>query len=221
MPRKNRFNKRHNSRKVEHYHFYPQYAAQNYQPRAMGNGWYCVFSPKGEDFYYHTSWLVNRSNYYARTSYGYQDTGLYNIPPLKRSENGPGNTNYNKPFFNFTYQNPNTNLNNNKPNPTNPSVFSTTNTPIFNFSKQPQVTPDFYFSSNHVYAFTAFTFLGLISHVNKKHILIYFTFISIFLELSHLIIPNRSFQFGDLFGNILGVLISILIIKIYNYLEKK
>ena len=90
-----------------------------------------------------------------------------------------------------------------------------------NFNKQPQVTPDFYFSSNHVYAFMALTFLGLISHVNKKHILIYFTFISIFLELSHLIIPNRSFQFGDLFGNILGVLISILIIKIYNYLEKK
>ena len=90
-----------------------------------------------------------------------------------------------------------------------------------NFNKQPQVTPDFYFSSNHVYAFMALTFLGLISHVNKKHILIYFTFISIFLELSHLIIPNRSFQFGDLFGNILGVFISILIIKIYNYLEKK
>ena len=90
-----------------------------------------------------------------------------------------------------------------------------------NISKQPQVTPDFYFSSNHVYAFTALSFLGLISHVNKKHILIYFTFISIFLELSHLIIPNRSFQFGDLFGNILGVFISILIIKIYNYLEKK
>ena len=90
-----------------------------------------------------------------------------------------------------------------------------------NFSKQPQVTPDFYFSSNHVYAFIALTLLGLISHVNKKNILIYLTFISIFLELSHLIIPNRSFQFSDLFGNILGVLISILIIKIYNYLEKK
>ena len=58
------------------------------------------------------------------------------------------------------------------------------------FSKQPQVTPDF-------------------------------IFISTFLELSHLVIPNRSFQFGDLFGNILGVLISILILKIYNYLEKK
>ena len=90
-----------------------------------------------------------------------------------------------------------------------------------NFSKQPQVTPDFYFSSNHVYAFSLLTLFGLISHINKKNIIIYFIFISIFLELSHLIVPNRSFQFGDLFGNILGVLLSILIIKIYNYLEKK
>ena len=90
-----------------------------------------------------------------------------------------------------------------------------------NFSKQPQVTPDFYFSSNHVYAFVVLALFGLISHINKKNIIIYFIFISIFLELAHLVIPNRSFQFGDLFGNILGVLISILIIKIYNYLEKK
>ena len=90
-----------------------------------------------------------------------------------------------------------------------------------NFSKQPQVTPDFYFSSNHVYAFIVLTLFGLISHIKKKNIIIYFIFISIFLELSHLVIPNRSFQFSDLFGNILGVLISILIIKIYNNLEKK
>ena len=90
-----------------------------------------------------------------------------------------------------------------------------------NFSKQPQFTPDFYFSSNHVYAFILLTLFGLISHINKKNIIIYFIFISIFLELAHIVIPNRSFQFGDLFGNILGVLISILIIKIYNYLEKK
>ena len=90
-----------------------------------------------------------------------------------------------------------------------------------NLNKQPQVTPDFYFSSNHVYAFATVTLFGLISHINKKNIIIYFVFISIFLELAHLVIPNRSFQFGDLFGNILGVLISIIIIKIYYYLEKK
>ena len=90
-----------------------------------------------------------------------------------------------------------------------------------NLSKQPQVTPDFYFSSNHVYAFFIVSLLGFISNTNKKFYTIYFIFLSIFLELSHIIIPNRSFQFGDLFGNILGVLISIIIIKIYYYLEKK
>ena len=89
------------------------------------------------------------------------------------------------------------------------------------FSKQPQITPDFYFSSNHVYAFIFLTLFGLISHINKNKIIFYFKFISIFLELAHLVIPNRSFQFSDLFGNILGVLISILILYIYNYLEKK
>tara|TARA_B100001123_G_scaffold417672_1_gene520721 strand:- start:11 stop:379 length:369 start_codon:yes stop_codon:yes gene_type:complete len=90
-----------------------------------------------------------------------------------------------------------------------------------NLNKQPQVTVDFYFSSNHVYAFTFLTLFGLISHINKKIIIVYFMSISIFLELSHIVIPNRSFQFEDLFGNILGVLISIFILKIYNYLEKK
>tara|TARA_Y100000590_G_scaffold386072_1_gene458607 strand:+ start:272 stop:658 length:387 start_codon:yes stop_codon:yes gene_type:complete len=95
------------------------------------------------------------------------------------------------------------------------------------FYKQPQVTSDFAFSflkfsSNHVYAFAILTFIGLISYLNKgKIIIIYFIFLSVFLELSHLIIPNRSFQFDDLFGNIIGVLISVLIIKIYNFLEKK
>ncbi len=89
------------------------------------------------------------------------------------------------------------------------------------FSKQPQITPDFYLSSNHVYAFIFLTLFGLISHINKKKIIFYFIFISIVLELAHLVIPNRSFQFSDLFGNMLGVLISILILYIYNYLEKK
>ena len=90
-----------------------------------------------------------------------------------------------------------------------------------NLSKQPQVTPDFYFSSNHVYAFFIVSLLGFVSNTNKKFYTIYFIFLSIFLELSHIIIPNRSFQFEDLFGNILGVLVSIIIIKIYYYLERK
>ena len=90
------------------------------------------------------------------------------------------------------------------------------------FSKQPQVTPDFILSSNHVYAFVILSFLGLISYINKKNLIVYyFIFLSVILELSHILIPNRSFQFSDLFGNILGVLISIIILKIYFYFEKK
>ena len=90
------------------------------------------------------------------------------------------------------------------------------------FSKQPQVTPDFIFSSNHVYAFLALSLLGFISYIEKKKLIIfYFLFLSIILEVSHLFIPNRSFQLFDLFGNILGVIISIIILKIYFYLVKK
>ena len=94
---------------------------------------------------------------------------------------------------------------------------------IYNdFNKQPQVTSDFVFSSNHVYAFVALTFLGLISYKTKINLMVfYFIFLSVILELSHQLIPNRSFQFSDLFGNILGVLITITILKIYFYLEKK
>ena len=90
------------------------------------------------------------------------------------------------------------------------------------FGIQPQITPDFIFSSNHVYAFAILTILGLVTYKTKqKIIIIYFIFLSILLELLHLFIINRSFQFEDLFGNIIGVLVSVLIFKIYNYLEKK
>ena len=91
-----------------------------------------------------------------------------------------------------------------------------------NAAKQPQITSDFIVSSNHVYAFLALSLLGFISYIEKKKLIIfYFLFLSIILELSHLFIPNRSFQLFDLFGNILGVLISIILLKIYIYLEKK
>ena len=52
--------------------------------------------------------------------------------------------------------------------------------------------------------------MGFISYFNSlKKIILYLIFISIVIELLHLYIPNRSFQFSDLFGNIGGVLISI------------
>ena len=38
--------------------------------------------------------------------------------------------------------------------------------------------------------------------------------LSIILELFHVIIPNRGFEMSDLFGNIVGVILVILIYKI-------
>tara|TARA_B100001996_G_scaffold375915_1_gene356476 strand:+ start:612 stop:980 length:369 start_codon:yes stop_codon:yes gene_type:complete len=91
------------------------------------------------------------------------------------------------------------------------------------FSKQPQITSDFMLiSSNHVYAFLVLSLTGILSYFNfQKVIIFYLFFISIILELFHLLIPNRSFQFSDLFGNIIGVLISLLILIIINFWRKK
>ena len=93
-----------------------------------------------------------------------------------------------------------------------------------NFSKQPQLTSDFFaISSNHVYAFFLLSALGLFGYykVKKYFIIYYLIFISIILEILHLIIPNRTFQFDDLFGNIVGVLLSILLVNVYNFWKKK
>ena len=93
-----------------------------------------------------------------------------------------------------------------------------------NFHKQPQLTSDFFaISSNHVYAFFLLSVLGLFGYykVKKFFIINYLIFISIILEILHLIIPNRGFQFADLFGNIVGVLLSIILINIYNIWRKK
>ena len=82
---------------------------------------------------------------------------------------------------------------------------------------QPQITRDFIISSNHVYAFVLLSGLGVFSFHNTKKInfLIFYLFLlSIFLELFHIIIPNRGFEMSDLFGNIGGVIFVILIYKI-------
>ena len=89
-------------------------------------------------------------------------------------------------------------------------------------SIQPKLTRDFLVSSNHLYAFILISILGFLSYSkNIKKIVLYLLSISIILELLHFIVPNRSFQFSDLFGNIAGVLISILILILFNFWRKK
>ena len=85
---------------------------------------------------------------------------------------------------------------------------------------QPQLTRDFIIiSSNHVYVFSIISLLGLIAYPEKKYlkkIVIYLFFISFFLELAHLFVPERGFEIKDLAGNIVGVVISLIIFKILN-----
>ena len=88
---------------------------------------------------------------------------------------------------------------------------------------QPQISPDFIVSSNHVYAFSVLSILGYLSYISKKLdlVFIYLFFISIFLELSHLIIPNRGFEYSDLFGNIIGVLIIYIYFQFYKIYSQR
>ena len=88
-------------------------------------------------------------------------------------------------------------------------------------SIQPQITPDLpLISSNHFYAFFVLSVMGYLTFTKKTHInylIIYLLLLAIILEILHLIIPERSFQWSDLFGNLLGV--TIVIITFY-FLKK-
>ena len=86
-----------------------------------------------------------------------------------------------------------------------------------NTSIQPQITRDFLISSNHFYVFIILSTIGILAYRNNKKInflINYLFLLSIILELFHIIIPNRGFQFSDLFGNIIGVIVVVIIYKI-------
>ena len=87
---------------------------------------------------------------------------------------------------------------------------------------QPQITSDFIVSSNHCIAFTFISIIGFLSFRKKKEIkllIFYLIFLSTILEIFHLIIPERSFQWADLLGNLLGVVIVIFINSFINIYE--
>ena len=89
-----------------------------------------------------------------------------------------------------------------------------------NCKVQPQITSDFIISSNHFYAFGLITVLGYLTYLKSKRlslVVYYLILIAILLEILHIVIPERCFQFTDLFGNLLGVFIVVLI----NFFIKK
>ena len=94
-----------------------------------------------------------------------------------------------------------------------------------NCNIQPQITGNFIVSfnysiaSNHFYVFFILSALGIFAYQNTKKIkfiTIYLFLLSIVLELFHLIIPVRGFEWSDLFGNILGLIFVIVIYKVKN-----
>ena len=79
------------------------------------------------------------------------------------------------------------------------------------------ITSNFFISSNHLYAFIFLSVLGFFAYRNTKKIkflIIYLFSLSIILELLHIIIPIRTFEYEDLIGNILGVILVIIAYKI-------
>ena len=84
---------------------------------------------------------------------------------------------------------------------------------------QPQITPDFIISSNHFYVFVLISIIGFLTFIKEnqvKILIIYLFIISIVLELLHLVIPYRTFQWSDIFGNLIGVVVVILIRNLIN-----
>ena len=54
-------------------------------------------------------------------------------------------------------------------------------------------------------------FFSFSKSIQGKYLTVYLIFLASILEILHLVIPERSFQWSDLFGNLLGVLIVIFI----------
>ena len=91
-----------------------------------------------------------------------------------------------------------------------------------NYKVHPQITRDFIISSNHFYTFTFLSILGLLTFhktIHLKSLILYLFFLSLILEILHLIIPERGFEFTDLFGNIFGVSIIMGFYKLFKYYE--
>ena len=84
---------------------------------------------------------------------------------------------------------------------------------------QPQITPDFIVSSNHFYVFLLISVIGFFTFVKSNQIrilMVYLILLSIVLEFLHIVMPERSFQWSDLFGNLFGVIVVIFIKKFIN-----
>ena len=87
------------------------------------------------------------------------------------------------------------------------------------WSQQPNIIENpFGTTINHFIYYVYVSLLAFFLYLKNQNFqkLVYgLFFLSVILESFHFIIPNRSFQLGDLIGNILGVLVAYFVVKIY------
>jgi len=88
-----------------------------------------------------------------------------------------------------------------------------------NWGQQPDfIENPFGTSINHFIYYLYVSLLGFIIYSrneNFQKLAYVMLFLSLILEIFHLIIPNRSFQFSDLMANFLGVIVAYSSVKIY------
>ena len=86
-----------------------------------------------------------------------------------------------------------------------------------NLGQQPDLIPNPIGTSiNHLISFIFLSSLAFIARVGEKKFINSFKFLfftSILLEILHYFIPNRAFEYYDLFANFTGVIFAYLFIK--------
>ena len=84
---------------------------------------------------------------------------------------------------------------------------------------QPQIIRDLpLISTNHVFAFVLLSLIAWLTYFrysNINWVFYYLFFLSIILEVFHLLIPERGFELADVIGNLLGVFIILITYKIF------
>ena len=73
-------------------------------------------------------------------------------------------------------------------------------------------------SINHLIVFFYLSTIGLLCYLDEYYfgkVFIFLLFLSTILELFHLFIPNRAFEYLDLSANIVGVFLGYYIVIIY------
>ena len=91
-----------------------------------------------------------------------------------------------------------------------------------NCQLEPKIEPNFLISTNHMLIFFILSLIGFFTFrkINEYRLLvIHLMFLCFFLEVMHNFIPERSFEYKDLLGNFIGILIGAVAIFFFKKYE--